>query len=79
MIGKAKAGLKTAHFGKNVRDLKQHILRVRRAIQDIENGKELLWLTQHQKKCAGLKIGGMLWMELRLQQSGAVQVIRQNW
>jgi len=42
------------------RDLKQHILRVRRAIQDIENGKELLWLTQHQKKCAGLKIGGML-------------------
>ena len=67
MIGKAKAelknstfrkecaGLKTAHFGKNVRDLKQHILRVRRAIQDIENGKELLWLTQHQKKCAGLK------------------------
>ncbi len=32
-----------------------------------------------RKECAGLKIGGMLWMELRLQQSGAVQVIRQNW
>ncbi len=75
MIGKAKAELKNSTFRKECAGLKTAHFEGAQS----NSGKELLWLTQHQKKCAGLKIGGMLWMELRLQQSEAVQVIRQNW